>query len=109
MAVRTKQLAVASSSPQGAEHVIYTAPAGETVIVKDVHVASAGVDVSRAVVFMNSGPRRIALMDRALSPVDFIALTVWVVMNPGDTIGVFAQAGTFNTWVSGTELEGQAD
>lgn len=109
MAVRTKQLAVADSAPATQEKVIYTAPAGETVILKDFHVSLASGNATRAVLFVNSGPRRVSLMDRAVGALDQVDRATWLVMNGGDTVGVFSQGGVVNVWLSGTELEGVAD
>lgn len=109
MAVRTKKLVVATTAPANAEHTIYTAPAGETVIVKDIRVSVISGTPGRFVVWVQSGAARTSLMDRALAALDAPSLVCWVVLSPGDTIGCYTNVGVAIVWVSGAELEGLAD
>lgn len=109
MPVRTKRLAVNDSSPAQAEKIIYVVPSGETAILKSVHVTVASGTVTRAVVFVNSGPRRISLVDKAVSAVEVVNVQPYLVAAQGDSVGVFSAGGVVNVWLSGTELEGVAD
>lgn len=109
MAVRTKKLVVASTAPANAEHTVYTAPAGETVIVKDVRVSVVSGAPGRFVIWVQSGAARVSIMDRALAALDAPSLVCWVVLSPGDTIGIYTNTGVAEVWVSGAELEGLAD
>lgn len=109
MAVRTKRLAIGDSAPANAEKTIYTAPAGETVIVKDVRTAQVSGAPTRVVVFVQSGTDRGSLIDEAAPGPTARLVGGFVVLMPGDQLRVFSQGGVFSAWVSGAELEGLAD
>lgn len=109
MPVRTKRLAVGNSAPAGAGKTVYTAPAGETVIVKDIRVqAGSGASVFCALLLV-SGPTAVALYSDTLAADAAAGVSTWAVLQPGDKVNVFSAGGTFTFWVSGAELEGVAD
>lgn len=108
MAVRSARLAAASSSPANAEHTIYTCPSGKTALVKDLSLYS-GAGCSVAAIFVErSGPVRVSVTTGSLGADATRRLSTFVVLEPGDTIGVYSESGTFTVWVSGAELDGVA-
>lgn len=110
MAVRTKRLARGNIGAGGVANVVYVAPAGETVIVKDIRLWVFGAAVSRAQVWVTSGPTVLRLIDRAMASQEAIGIQPWVVLQAGETISVQSSVSdTLLYWVSGTELEGVAD
>jgi len=110
VAVHTKQLGTATSLGPTATLTLYTAPAGETVILKDWRLYTAGASVSRAVLFVQSGAADVALFDGAINADSVKGDVVWVVLKPGDKILLFSSVtGGVRAWVSGTELDGIAD
>lgn len=109
MPVRTKRLAQGSSAPVGTTQVIYTAPAGETVIVKDIHLDGEAAASTRAAVQVSSGSGWQSLTDGPLQALGVRSLQIWVVLQPGDQLRVYSEGSFFLYWVSGTELEGVAD
>lgn len=88
---------------------MYTAPAGETVIVKDIRVqvsSGAGAFVS---VLLVSGPTAVALYSDNLAADAAAGVECWAVLQPGDKVNLFSAGNTFTCWISGAELEGVAD
>ena len=109
MPVRTQKLAVGNSAPFGTSKTLYTCPAGETTIVKDIRVENGGTGGNLVVVFLSSGAGDVAVLRSTLAANDIASRELWAVLRPGDLIRIFASAGTCNAWISGAELEGLAD
>lgn len=114
MPVRTKQLVLVTLTQvvPGAGTNIYTAPAGETVIVKSIYVwnnapAAAVPDMAVRTAGGNSYPfNRDSVAAGAVLRID----PMWVVLMPGDSIRTNPSiAGQFRYAISGAELEGVAD
>lgn len=109
MAVRSKRLAGGSFNTVTA--TVYTAPDGETAILKYLTLhnpgAAASVVTSRMVV--GGSPR--TWFKRSLAADEAIQLDLWACLQPGEAITFIASlAGTNIAYtLSGTELEGVAD
>lgn len=108
MPVHTDKLVDTDTAPANAEHQRYTAPAGMTVILKDVRVSVLSGTPGRFVLWVQSGARRVSIMDRALGTFDAPSLACWIVLLPGDQIGCYTSTGVANVWCSGTVLTGLA-
>lgn len=109
MAVRSKRLADGDSAPDDTPHLIYTAGAGETVLVKDIHIDGGSGGCSRAAMQVSSGGDWMSVTDGALGVLGIRSIQPWIVLLPGDQLRVYSEGGTFQYWVSGAELEGLAD
>lgn len=110
MPVRTKQLALASITLVATYATIYTAPAGETVIVKEVAVYFGAAGTNRIQVAVLSGGVVVPIVDRTMPQTSMVRDAQWTVLKAGDqlqTWGAVANAG--KVIVSGAELEGVAD
>lgn len=107
MPVRSARLAFASSGIGGVV-IVYTCPAGKTALIKDVRISALNGAVTRASVFADSGPRRVAIIDEALANLGVLSRQGFMVLEPGDTLGCFATGSDFHIWASGAELEGLA-
>lgn len=109
MAVRTKCLAAVKKAAAGIA-VMYTCPAGETVIVKEVAFYNAGA----ATQTYSAGFRRAGLPDiywhSASAASGGVGISSrWSVLLPGDQIVMNSSGVDMCVWISGTELEGLAD
>lgn len=107
MAVRTNLLCAAVSI-NGAFTTRYTCPAGRTAILKDVVMTATGAGNTRAVVAVNSGALAVYIIDEAIGAGIRHLKSLWIVLEPGDTIQLFSTGATFNARCSGTELLGLA-
>lgn len=108
MAVRTKQLAHRRTT-SGALTTLYTAPAGETVIVKGVTLYAEGA--TEVYVGIQKGAVRCYTWRQVFSGLGSFDKVVWWVLQPGDQLVWTATVGGFTMDVTahGTELEGVAD
>lgn len=109
MPVRSKRLAAGTSAPVDVEKTVYTAPANETVLVKDIRVSAEGAVTRGALTAVSSGGQRCTLVDGPITATTARAQLSFVVLQPGDTLRVFSTGQPFFFWISGAELEGQAD
>lgn len=110
MPVRTKRLAAGISGAAGAFGVVYTCPANETTIVKEVMLSNALVVSSRFILNATAGAAAVTVIDMPTSAGQAWRETMWFVMQPGDTLSVYsAVAAAVRYWISGTQLEGVAD
>jgi len=111
VAVRTKLLA-AGRRTDSTLATVYTVPAGETAIVKEVTVTNLSGSASALVtIALDAGAFDNTLwMEFVIAPRVFRRESMWMVVPAGATIGVQGP-GTpnINFWISGTELEGVAD
>lgn len=108
MAVRTKQLAAGTQVAGAGVSSVYTAPAGETVILKDVRIWAFAGAVTRCLFTVRSGVAT-ALIDRALTSNEVVAIPGFIVLQAGDQLEALATGNDFRFWASGAELEGVAD
>lgn len=109
MPVRTARLAVGTSGAGGVSTTIYTAPAGKTVIVKDIRLNGRADPSSSYIVFAGSGPLISYLGAGTLNINATVSLQGFVVLEPGDRLGM--NSGISNGigfWISGAELDGVA-
>jgi hypothetical protein len=108
--VRTTRLARGATTGADVDITVYTAPADTTVILKDYRVATpAGNTVARAIVWVESGPAIVPVLDGALAAFDTKGGTPWVVLLPGDELHVQSTVHPgFHYWLSGAELDGVA-
>lgn len=110
MPVRSKRLFAGPVATVASFVPVYTAPAGETVILKHL-VAFATNSVAKASFLrLTSGPTAVNLLAvTGAHPFSFRE-HVWVVLQPGDTLDLWQESAGSWTWVlSGAELEGVAD
>lgn len=108
MPVRSKRLAAVTAAA-GVGVTVYTAPPGETAIVKDIRLWSAFGPLSRVILSLASGPDAYAIVDRAFTNLETVERQGFMVLNPGDRLEVLSLGGALRVWVSGAELEGVAD
>jgi len=93
----------------GAFTDVFTVPAGQTVIVKDLRMSAGGVAMTRAAIFIRSGPHVVFIRDGAMGGADSDQRTdMFLVMEPGGKIGVHSAGGTFGFIISGAQLDGVA-
>lgn len=111
MPVRTKRLAVGTSGAASTFVTIYTAAAGETVIVKEVQIVPIAAGANRIqLACLSGGGVSVPLYDASPSQDSTVQLTRWTVLQPGDKLVLFSVvAAACRYWVSGAELEGVAD
>lgn len=111
MAVRTKRLAAGLNGTAAVGKTVYTCPAGETTIVKDVRLFARLSAVPTVKVYALSGAGTfVACLNRALADQEAAQFQGFIVLAPGDRILVEASVTDgIAYWVSGTELEGVAD
>jgi hypothetical protein len=111
VAVRSKRLAAFNGAAPYVQ-TVYTAPAGETVLVKSiaVYANAAGVKYFVGAVVAGVGA---TLYFATPAPPDATAeyFDVWVVLQPGDqiTVQTTGVATGARILISGSELEGVAD
>lgn len=110
MAVRTKQLAngVATTTLT----TIYTCPAGETCIVKEIHFYNPVGGATTALFFraLIGGNARGVFIQSGLAANTGSWVDMWLVLQAGDQLQVSATPSSAVQFiVSGTELEGVAD
>lgn len=108
MTVRTATLAVGSSAPANAEHVIYTCPSGRTAILKDLRLYSGAGATKVAVFIETSGAARVSIVVSALAADSTDQRQGFIVLEPGSKVGLYSEGGTFVAWLSGSELDGVA-
>lgn len=111
-AVRTKLLARGSQSLAASTYVaIYTVPAGETCIVKEVVLTNQGGGASNVYLTSNrAGVRTDVLLWSPSANGQLHVAARWIVLMAGDVLEVVASTAGIRHWhVSGTELEGVAD
>lgn len=110
MAVRTKLLAAGSVGSAGSPVVVYTCPAGETTIVKDVRLSnSTGAGVN-CLLFLVSGPLFVRLFAETIPAQEIRGMMPWCVLEPGQQLAIELNAASgIRHWLSGTQLEGVAD
>lgn len=107
MAVRTKKL-VHVGLASGSDTLLYTAPAGETVIVKSVAMWSSSGNTVLLYLFNGVVGAQFARAVLSAGIPDY--RDVWVVLQPGDQLWTSPlNANNTRYLVSGTELEGVAD
>lgn len=109
MPVRTKRLGARDTSPENVIVVVYTCPAGETAIIKDIRIDVKSGSPSRVVALLTSGPLDVSLIDKPMGPNDVASTQGFVVLQPGDQLRALSVGGVCRVWVSGAELEGLAD
>lgn len=107
MAVRSARLAIGDSTA-GAAIDIYTCPAGKTAIVKDVRVWAENGACPRVAVYVDSGADRAAFFDAAVGNLAVGVAQGFIVLEPGDQVGIFSQTVAVAYHVSGAELDGVA-
>jgi len=105
MPVRSARIAAANSGV-GSELIVYTTPAGRTAIVKHVCLSVPAGTNTRAVVFVKSGPIQVSLFDVGNLGVGTLQLQGFIVLEPGDQLGLFASGAAFVILVSGAILDG---
>lgn len=111
MAVRTKRLASGRITTATAT-VIYTCPAAETAIVKQIWLFNVNASTPNevGVLFDVASNAQTPFWEDTLVQREGIWLDIWTVLLPGDRLGLKCSvAGGVNFLVSGTELEGLAD
>lgn len=114
MAVRTKQLVVGRFGVASTTTNLYTAPSGETVILKSIAVSNRSTGSRVFSLGLTPVGKPATFWHRETIPAGETRYhDRWVVMLPGDllTLQGFAGEGTdsFFIWISGAELEGLAD
>ena len=110
MPVRTRRLAAGSTGAANTLQTIYTGPAGETTIVKDIRIYSEAVPDQLARILLRSGFADVFIVFNGLKQGSLLALTPWIVLQPGDEMVTLTdQSPGFRFWISGTQLEGVAD
>lgn len=108
MAVRTKRLVAATVGATTA--VVYTTPAGETAIVKNISLRNtAPLLANNALVAV-----RVAGVDYGILAINLNAgattlLAPYCVLQPGTSLVVSSSQAGLQVYVSGAELEGVAD
>ena len=75
---------------------------------KDVRIDPGSSSPTRAAVQIGSGARQISIHDGPLSALQYKSLQGFIVLEPGDTVRLYSEGGTFDAWVSGAELDGLA-
>lgn len=109
MVVRTAVLGRVSVSDI-LTHVLFTVPAGQTWIVKDVVVTNNdGAGLSAVVSAVDStGLIGSVIFSPTIAAGVQAELTTYQVLGPGDKLQVFASAQPYIVWVSGSKLAGVA-
>lgn len=109
MPVQTKRLCEGVSGAANVFVPIYTTPAGQTTILKEMRTFTALGGVNRVVFSIRSGPRDCFVFDAAPPANGILALDVWTVLAPGDQIVLFCNvAAGVHFRCSGAELDGVA-
>lgn len=110
MAVRTKRLSAGTTGAANTLQVMYTGPADETTIVKDIRIYSESEPAQLARILLRSGSADVFIVYNGLNQFSLLALTPWIVLMPGDQmVALTDQSPGFRWWISGTQLEGVAD
>lgn len=110
MPVRTKRLFAGTSPAANTLAVVYTGPADETTIVKDIRIYSESAAPQLARILLRSGAADVFIVYNGLNQASLLALSPWIVLMPGDQILLLSdQFPGFRVWISGTQLEGVAD
>lgn len=111
MPVRTKLLTSGRSSSSTAS-VIYTVPADETAIIKDILLCNINASTTTTIALAadTAANDKTLLWEEGLVARKTLHIVLWLVLLPGYelTLSNAASVGV-NFWVSGTELEGVAD
>jgi len=107
MPVRSARLGVGNTDPANVEHVLVSCPPGRTLLVKDIRLECNGA-VPFGGLFLVSGARRVSVFFGSFTTSEIRSSTGFIVLEPGDEIRIFADAGRLSFWVSGAELEGVA-
>lgn len=111
-AVRTKLLTRGSQNLAASTYAaIYTVPAGETCIVKEVVLVEQGGGASNVYLTSNrAGVRTDILLWSPTANGQLHVASRWIVLAAGDTLELVASTAGIRHWhISGTELEGVAD
>lgn len=109
MPVRTKCLAAVKKAAAGVA-VLYTCPAGETAIVKEVAFYNAGgATQTYSAAFRRAGLPDIYWHSSSAASGGVGISSRWSVLHPGDQIVMNSSGVDMCAWISGTELEGLAD
>lgn len=105
MTVHSNRLARGTVSPANTAVTIYTCPAGQHTIVKDVRVwNSSGAGVS-FVWAANSGAVLVLAMSETIAAGAVRALQPWLVLEQGDELQMSCTVNNvLRYWVSGSEL-----
>lgn len=109
MAVRSKRLWGPTTVSTSAV-TLYTCPAGETAIIKQVSHFNTGVvqqAVSLGINGTGNGQLVVVMSTAATSTTNL--LEQFIVLHPGDTLRAIANAGNATVTGYGAELEGVAD
>lgn len=109
MAVRSKRLwgPVAVGTSGG---VIYTCPAGETALIKNIEgVGSGGLGGSVTFHLNGNGAGNVLHVASLGTGGDVTITDIFWVLQPGDFLRAQTSAGTAIMWGFGAELEGVAD
>ena len=109
MTVRSKRLFVGASGVAGVSTTLYTVPAGKTTILKDVRLNGRADPSSTFIFFSGSGPFLTYLATGTLNINATLSLQGFIVLGPGDRLGVNASIGSgIGLHLSGSELDGVA-
>lgn len=101
MTIYSKQLATGSATG-GAFHVVFTAPADVTTVIRTITVFSETLG-SDALTVKHSSGAIIFATGAALASTSYAIDGRWV-LNPGETISCASGASTFTYFISGYEL-----
>jgi hypothetical protein len=113
MGVRSKRLFHGAMAAANAWSTVYTAPSGETVLIKGLSlVNTAGAD-QRIDLGINGTNASQRLVEQLVPAASSVVLNVFFVLQPGDTLRARCGSGASPTacavYVGGAELEGVAD
>lgn len=109
MAVRSKRLAAGVTGAAGGFVNVYTCPVGMTCILKRIRVHSKAGTATTFLIWVSSGSTSVDLEGGSLGAGVRVSYEFWLVLAPGDSIGVHnSAAGGMSYWMSGAELLGVA-
>lgn len=102
------QRLIAFVSAAGGGSNVFIVPDGQTVIVKSILYANAATATitGRVNFYIKDGSVQVALMVTQIAAGDSAYRDMWVVMNPGDRVGLYLSAGPGSGWLSGSVLAG---
>lgn len=104
MTVRTHHLFTADSVVD-LQITVWTVPAGFVAILKDIRVSSPDGSAERGVVYVDSGPIRLSLVDQALPAPGLASVQGFIVLAAGESVGMFSRGQRIRAWGSGSLLD----